>query len=74
MTVGQLIEELSNFDEDAEVRLAMQPHYPMQHYIGSVVSATDEESRGGPEHTVVYIAESGGNDYLGSAACAELGW
>lgn len=39
MKVSELIEELSNFDEDLEVRLAIQPHYPFQHVIDQVICA-----------------------------------
>lgn len=37
MRVHELIAELEMMDEDAEVRLAIQPSYPFQHDIASVV-------------------------------------
>jgi len=39
MTVGELIGLLEDFDEDAEVRLAFQPRYPMQYTVGAVEAA-----------------------------------
>jgi len=40
MTVGELIELLQGFNEDAEVRLAFQPRYPLQFRVGEVAAAT----------------------------------
>jgi hypothetical protein len=36
MTVGELIEILEDFDENAEVRLAFQPSWPLQYDVGDV--------------------------------------
>lgn len=70
MTVEDLIEELENYPDNAEVRLALQPHYPMEHYIGRVVSVEEPDGK-----SVVYIAETtGGNGYLPGAVAEELGW
>jgi len=47
MTVGELREALEDFDEDTEVRLAIQPRYPMQYTVGEVaeVELGEDESR-----------------------------
>jgi len=45
MTVGELMEVLERMPEDAEVRLAMQPVWPMQHNIRDVRLV-----EGGEEH------------------------
>jgi len=39
MTVQDLIQELEQFDPDAEVRLAIQPEWPFEHAVGGVASA-----------------------------------
>ena len=38
MTVKDLLELLANFDPDAEVVLATQAHYPLEHALAGVVS------------------------------------
>lgn len=51
MTVGDLIDLLSDCDRGAPVRLAMNPFFPMAHRLTQVVQA---EESGRP---VVYLAE-----------------
>ena len=41
MQVSELIEILSDMNPDAEVRLAVQPSYPLQHEVGNVVEANE---------------------------------
>ena len=41
MTVQQLIEALSDFDPEAEVRLATQPNYPFEYEVSEVASLED---------------------------------
>ena len=78
MTIAELIEELEMYDDDTEVRLAIQPNYPFQHTIARVVEvdlAADSEEE--DDATVVYIAEGGqlySAPYLPAAASGELGW
>lgn len=48
MKVRELMEALEDFDQDAVVRLAQQPHWPFEYSIGEVV----EDS--GHRHEVVY--------------------
>ncbi|MEU6814022.1 hypothetical protein [Streptomyces sp. NPDC046860] len=52
MTVGELIDLLSQCDRSSPVRQAMNPFFPMAHRLAQVVQAVD---RGG--QTVVYLAE-----------------
>lgn len=75
MTVMELMEYLEDCDENAEVRLAIQPNYPFQHDVKTVIEC-DVEVRDKTER-VVYIAEAGQNydaPYLPGEASAELGW
>ena len=41
MTVRKLIEILEDFDPETEVRLAVQPNYPLQHDIAGVVHTSE---------------------------------
>lgn len=41
MTVGDLIARLQEFDEEAEVRFAYQPSWPLQDHIGDVRQTDD---------------------------------
>jgi hypothetical protein len=64
MRVGELIERLQQFDEDAEVRLAFQPSWPLQFEIKGVASLREAE-RQEPEEDqteereddIIYIVE-----------------
>lgn len=40
-TVRELIDELENFPDDAEVRLAFQPNHPLQYQIGGIKSLNE---------------------------------
>lgn len=51
MTVGELIGLLEAQDEDAEVRVATQPHYPLESKCDGITPVEDD---GKP---VVYIVE-----------------
>lgn len=61
MTVGELIELLSEYDEDAPVRLMTQPSYPLQYGVAGVVDAgslNDPADFDGPvAPETVYILE-----------------
>jgi hypothetical protein len=37
--IYELIEELQQYDEATEVRIAMQPHWPFEYSIGAVAEA-----------------------------------
>lgn len=72
MTVGELKQYLSDLPDDNEVRLMMQPNYPLEYSIESVVTSDDirhakREAEGEAAATddgedVVYITEG---DQLG---------
>lgn len=68
MNVQNLIDTLSAMDPDAEVRLAMQPSWPMEYTVDDVVEFT---GYAGP---TVYLAEGGQVGYLPGDARKELGW
>jgi hypothetical protein len=84
MTVKQLIRQLEDFNPDSEVRLAIQPSWPFEHFIGNVVSVelTDEdadEDEEVPDYTntaeeIVYIGEGSQIGYLPGRASSQLGW
>ena len=69
MTVADLMELLENADPEAEVRLAMQPSYPLQHKIRGVVThedldleeALEDDDEDGPDELagIVWIVEGG---------------
>ena len=61
MKVNELIKALSNMPEDAEVRMAYQPNYPLQVSVGAVTDLTqgyedDEDGVMDDEDKVVWIA------------------
>ncbi|MBP5935390.1 hypothetical protein [Streptomyces acidiscabies] len=61
MTVGKLIDLLSSRDPKTPVFLAMNPFFPMAHWLEQVVQSVDETGR-----PVVYLAEgSSENTQLG---------
>ncbi|MGW4289625.1 hypothetical protein ACWEIK_22140 [Streptomyces sp. NPDC004673] len=53
MTVGDLIDLLSECDRSAPVRQAMNPFFPMEHRLEQAVQFLDKTSG----QTVVYLAE-----------------
>ncbi|MFD6434541.1 hypothetical protein [Streptomyces venezuelae] len=73
MTVADLIDLLSGCDQDAPVRQAMNPFFPMAHRLAQVVQSVDEAGR-----TVVYLAEGHDADaqlgHLPPEVAAELTW
>lgn len=66
-TLSAAVEELAD-DENPQVRLAMQPNYPMEY---SINDATMVEVDG---KDVMYIAEGSQIGYLNGAASDVLGW
>lgn len=70
MTIGQLIDYLSDFDSNIEVRIASQPNWPFEYAISNVVSVYNDES----SKEVAYIGEGRQIGYLPSEAKEELGW
>jgi hypothetical protein len=63
-TVGDLIAELEQYDEDQPVRLATSPNYPMRGLVGLV----------GEDDATVYVAVGAQEGYLPSSAAEVLGW
>ena len=83
MTVGELVEVLERMREDVEVRLAMQPAWPMQHTIHDVllVEAGEYEHEDAyaeeVEEDVVYLVDGGQMyeaPYLPGVASSKIGW
>jgi hypothetical protein len=44
MTVSELMEQLEDMNPDAEVRLAIQPSWPLQFNLRGVVDSADDDS------------------------------
>ena len=63
-TVGDLIAVLQTFDADAEVRLALQPRWPVEHLLGEVVDTGE----------VVWLGDGGQIAQLPENAITEFGW
>jgi hypothetical protein len=70
MKVRELIEYLENFDEESEVRLAMQPSWPFEYSIGEVEEVELEDEG----ETVVYISEDRQLRYLPGEVKERLMW
>jgi hypothetical protein len=66
VTVGDLIARLRDYDENAEVRFASQPDWPMEYTIDT--DATTEVEG------VVYVVEGRQVGYLDEEASIALGW
>jgi hypothetical protein len=65
MKVKELIELLQEQDEDAEVRLAHQPRYPMEYSVKGIASSLDLEACVEPAdeaNQIVFLVEG---DWLG---------
>ncbi len=71
MTVAELIEELRYIDQNAEVRLAQQPNWPLEYEIDSVVEVN---ALNNDEESVVYIGEGRQIGYLPQDAKNILYW
>ncbi|MFC7841639.1 hypothetical protein [Streptomyces sp. NPDC057382] len=73
MTVGDLIDLLSDCDPNAPVRQAMNPFFPMAHRLVQVLQSVDETGR-----TVVYLAEGREEDaqlgHIPPEVAIELTW
>ena len=62
MTVRELKERLEDYSEDAEIRIAHQPNYPLQSHVRGICSdgeARDLDIDEAPgDQEVVYVVES----------------
>lgn len=68
LTVGDLLDYLRDLPDDTPVRMAQQPAWPFEHYIGEpLVMDTDDGD-------VVYLPEAGQVGYLSGDVATELGW
>lgn len=77
MIVSELLELLRELPEDAEVRLAHQPAYPMELSLGKVAfiePEADEDDEGMPCYGVVYLGEGEQIGYLPGEAARALGF
>jgi len=63
-TVGELIAALQAYDPDTEIRLAMQPRWPMEHLLGEVIDTGE----------VVWLGDGGQIGQLPENAVTEFGW
>ncbi|MER0445729.1 hypothetical protein ABR738_14360 [Streptomyces sp. Edi4] len=73
MTVGELIDLLTDCDRSAPVRQAMNPFFPMAHRLAQVVQSVDETGQ-----PVVYLAEGRQEDtqlgHLPPEVAVALAW
>ncbi len=74
MIVCELIEVLEGFDEEMEVRLAIQPNWPFEHNIDDVLSAEVHDDLSGQDVSILYIGEGHQLGYLPGVAKEALGW
>lgn len=75
MKVIELLEALSELPEEAEVRLASQPSWPMEFRLDGPTfieeGEQDDDDTAGP---VVYLTEAAHVGYLPGFVARELGW
>ena len=86
MTVEELIAELEYLNPEAEIRVAIQPNYPLEYTLAQVVEAViSTESlvewadgwHPTPDNNdmpVVYLGVGGQIGYLPGQGAEELGW
>jgi hypothetical protein len=60
MTVGDILDRLSECDRDTPARMAINPFFPMAHRLGDVIVTQDEHGK-----AVVYIAEARDAEQIG---------
>jgi len=70
-TVSDLIDQLQQFDPNAEVRLATRPSWPLEWSLSRSEPAVEVDLDGQP---VVYLVQGRQLGYLPHAARGELGW
>ena len=71
MRVFELLEALSELPEDAEVRLASQPSWPMEFGLDGPTFVEHDDDTDTP---VVYLTEAEHVGYLPGFVARELGW
>lgn len=67
MTVEELIEQLSDMNPSAEIRLAIQPNYPFEFDVQDEIVQTEDESK-------VFIGEGRQIGYLEEEPRELLNW
>jgi hypothetical protein len=68
VTIGELIDRLSAYDRTSHVRLAINPDFPFAHTIGDITASGETGCQ------VVFIAETGQQEYIAPAVAQALGW
>lgn len=71
MTVGELIDYLSDFNPDSEIRFASQPSWPFEYDIKEAIECDDPESETG---YTVYLVEGEQLGYLTDNIGEQIGW
>jgi hypothetical protein len=61
MTVQELLDVLNDCDPDAEVRLGVQPSYPLRHAVAGVASADLDEALDDVADGFVWILATDGH-------------
>ena len=80
MTVGELKEILEGFDDEVEVRLAMQPNWPFEYSVSDSVAIAgegdnfDDYDAPAGAVTILYLAEDRQLDYLPGHIREQLRW
>ncbi len=76
MRVIELLEALAEMPEDAEVRLASQPSWPMEFRLDGPTFVDEEHGHddGDTDGPVVYLTEAEHVGYLPGFVARELGW
>ena len=64
-TVGELIDLLGEFDENAPLAIAVQPTWPLETTVAVVALVGDGK---------VYLAQGESIGYLNADACHAVGW
>jgi len=72
--VIELLEALAELPEDAEVRLASQPSWPMEFRLDGPTFVDEEQDEDGSAGPVVYLTEAEHVGYLPGFVARELGW
>jgi len=69
MTVGELVDRLSEFDQDLRVNIAEQPKWAMEFQVKDVVASVNNQGE-----LVIYIVEGYNVGYLPEPVAEAIGW
>ena len=67
MLVSELIERLEEMDQNAEVRVAMQPQWAFEYSLNRDIVENEDGS-------IVYLSEKNQEGYLPGEISEQLGW